>query len=113
MTHVVTENCILCKYTDCVSVCPVDCFKVGPNFLVIDPTDCIDCAVCIPECPAGAIYADTDLPEDQKHFLEINAELSKSWPVIFARTEPMQDAEKWDGVVGKLQHLDRGTVDQN
>ncbi len=65
MTHVVTENCIKCKYTDCVDVCPVDCFREGPNFLVIDPDECIDCAVCIPECPANAIFAEEDLPADQ------------------------------------------------
>ena len=62
MTHVVTENCIKCKYTDCVDVCPVDCFREGPNFLVIDPDECIDCAVCIPECPANAIFAEEDVP---------------------------------------------------
>ena len=80
--------------------------------MVIDPTECIDCAVCIPECPAGAIYADTDLPEDQQQFLAINAELSKTWPVISKQQNPMPEAEKWDGVVGKLQHLDRSTIDQ-
>ncbi len=64
MTYVVTEACVKCKYTDCVNVCPVDCFKVGPNFLVIDPDECIDCAVCVPECPVDAIYAEEDLPPD-------------------------------------------------
>ena len=64
MTFVVTENCIRCKYTDCVDVCPVDCFREGPNFLVIDPDECIDCAVCVPECPANAIYAEEDVPGD-------------------------------------------------
>ena len=76
MTHVVTENCIKCKYTDCVDVCPVDCFREGPNFLVIDPDECIDCAVCIPECPANAIYAEEDVPQDQLNFIALNAELS-------------------------------------
>jgi NAD-dependent dihydropyrimidine dehydrogenase PreA subunit len=65
MTHVVTEQCIRCKYTDCVDVCPVDCFREGPNMLVIDPDECIDCAVCIPECPVNAIYAEEDVPADQ------------------------------------------------
>ena len=82
MTYVVTENCIKCKHTDCVAVCPVDCFYEGPNFLVINPDECIDCAVCVPECPVDAIYADTDLPEDQKVFIEINADLFKIWPRI-------------------------------
>lgn len=76
MTHVVTENCIKCKFTDCVDVCPVDCFREGPNFLVIDPDECIDCAVCIPECPANAIFAEEDVPQDQVHFIELNAELT-------------------------------------
>ena len=77
MTHVVTENCIKCKYTDCVDVCPVDCFREGPNFLVIDPDECIDCAVCIPECPANAIYAEEDVPQDQLNFIALNAELAR------------------------------------
>src|SRR5256885_8318302 len=76
MPHVVTETCIKCKYTDCVDVCPVDCFREGPNFLVIDPDECIDCAVCIPECPANAIFAEEDVPADQLAFIKLNAELS-------------------------------------
>ena len=82
MTYVVTENCIKCKHTDCVSVCPVDCFYEGPNFLVINPDECIDCAVCVPECPIDAIVADNELTVGQKMFLDLNAELSKSWPRI-------------------------------
>jgi ferredoxin len=77
MTHVVTESCIRCKYTDCVDVCPVDCFREGPNFLVIDPDECIDCAVCIPECPVNAIYAEEDTPPDQLQFIQLNADLAK------------------------------------
>lgn len=77
MTYIVTENCIKCKYTDCVSVCPVDCFSEGPNFLVIDENLCIDCAICVPECPAEAIFSDLDLKKNQKIFLKINLELSK------------------------------------
>ena len=76
MTYVVTDSCIRCKYTDCVAVCPVDCFKEGPNFLVIDPVECIDCAVCVPECPVNAIYPEEDVPEDQQHFIALNAELA-------------------------------------
>ena len=88
MTYVVTENCIKCKYTDCVDVCPVDCFKEGPNMLVIDPDECIDCAVCVPECPVNAIFAEEDLPADQKPFVAINAELAKVWSTITdARSE--------------------------
>ena len=74
MTFVVVENCIKCKYTDCVEVCPVDCFYEGPNFLVIHPDECIDCALCEPECPAEAILSEDELPEDQMDFIEINAE---------------------------------------
>ena len=92
MTHTVTEACIQCKYTDCVDVCPVDCVREGPNFLTIDPDECIDCAVCIPECPADAIYAEEDLPEDQKQFIAINAELTKIWPTITDAKEAAADA---------------------
>jgi ferredoxin len=108
MTHVVTESCIRCKYTDCVDVCPVDCFKVGPNFLVIDPDECIDCAVCIPECPVNAIYAEEDVPQDQHEFIELNRELSSSWATITKRIAPAPDADYWSTVVAKKQHLDRG-----
>ena len=105
MTYVVTENCILCKYTDCAVVCPVECFHEGPNFLVIDPDECIDCDVCVTECPAEAIFAEADLPPGQEQFLEINAELAKTWPVITRKKDPLPDADKWKGVEGKLQHL--------
>ena len=107
MTFVVTENCIKCKYTDCVEVCPVDCFHEGPNFLVIDPDECIDCSLCEPECPANAIFAEDDLPDDQQHFLELNAELSRDWPVLTEKKEPLPDAEEWDGKPGKLDQLER------
>ena len=88
MTFVVVENCIRCKYTDCVEVCPVDCFHEGPNFLVIDPDECIDCTLCEPECPAKAIYPEDDVPAGQEGFLALNAELSKVWPVITVRIDP-------------------------
>ena len=107
MTHVVTESCIKCKYTDCVDVCPVDCFKEGPNMLIIDPDECIDCAVCIPECPVNAIYADVDLPQDQMKFIEINAEMSKSCEVITTKKEAPPDADDWKDVKDKLQYLER------
>ncbi len=107
MTYVVTENCIRCKYTDCVDVCPVEAFHEGPNFLVIDPDECIDCDVCVPECPAEAIFAEDDVPESQKHFIELNAELAAEWPVITEKKDPLPDAEEWDGVDGKTQYLER------
>ncbi|RQP21231.1 ferredoxin FdxA [Piscinibacter terrae] len=105
MTFVVTEACIRCKYTDCVSVCPVDCFHEGPNFLAIDPQACIDCAVCVPECPVNAIVADHELAPEQQHFLQLNATLAGQWPVINAAREPLPDAEQWAGVTSKLDHL--------
>jgi ferredoxin len=105
MTFIVTEACIQCKYTDCVAVCPVDCFHEGPNFLVIDPKVCIDCAVCVPECPVGAIVADTELTEDQREFASINARLAQTWPVINSTKEPLVDAEHWASVSPKRSHL--------
>jgi len=107
MTFVVTENCIKCKYTDCVEVCPVDCFHEGPNFLVIDPEECIDCTLCEPECPADAIHAEDEVPEDQKAFLEINRELSRKWPVITEKKDAPADAAEWDGKPGKFDLLER------
>jgi len=107
MTFVVTENCIKCKYTDCVEVCPVDCFHEGPNFLVIDPEECIDCTLCEPECPAEAIFPEDDLPPGQEKFLELNAELALAWPVITEQKEPPPDAEAWDGKPDKLEYLER------
>lgn len=107
MTFVVTENCIKCKYMDCVEVCPVDCFHEGPNFLVIDPDECIDCTLCEPECPANAIFAEDAVPEGQKHFTALNAELAKAWPVITEMGEPPPDAKEWDGVADKLKLLER------
>ena len=107
MTYVVTESCIRCKYTDCVDVCPVDCFREGPNFLVIDPDECIDCTLCVAECPVEAIYAEDDVPADQQHCTALNAELSKVWKPIVERKEPPTDADEWSAVKGKLQHLQR------
>jgi ferredoxin len=107
MAYVVTENCIKCKYTDCVDVCPVDCFREGPNFLVIDPDECIDCTLCVPECPAEAIFAEDDVPPSQKSFIALNAELAKEWLPIIERKAPPPDAEQWLGVQGKLDKLER------
>jgi ferredoxin len=109
MTHTVTEACIKCKYTDCVDVCPVDCFREGPNFLTIDPDECIDCAVCIPECPVNAIYAEEDVPADQQHMTKLNAELAKlsGWKSITKRKTPPADADDWKDKTGKLHLLER------
>ncbi|MCZ6717661.1 MAG: ferredoxin FdxA [Gammaproteobacteria bacterium] len=107
MTFVVKDACIKCKYTDCVEVCPVDCFHEGPNMLVIDPDECIDCTLCEPECPVDAICSEDDLPEDEKQYLELNAELSKTWPVINQMKEAPPDADEWKDVDDKLQYLER------
>ena len=109
MTHVVSENCIQCKYTDCVDVCPVDCFHEGPNMLLIDPDECIDCAVCIPECPANAIFAEEDVPPDQLAFIKLNAELSLAagWKSITKRKNALPDADEFNGQPGKIAALQR------
>ena len=109
MTHVVTEACIRCKYTDCVDVCPVDCFREGPNFLTIDPDECIDCAVCIPECPVNAIVPEEDVSPDQRHMIALNAELARvaGWPTINKRKAPLPDADEWKDRTEKLVHLIR------
>ncbi|MGJ8681589.1 ferredoxin FdxA [Paraglaciecola sp.] len=107
MTFVVTDNCIKCKFTDCVPVCPVDAFHEGENFLSINPEVCIDCALCVPECPAEAIYQDTELPEEQKHYLKINADLSEIWPNITELKSAPSDAEDWNGVANKLPMLEK------
>jgi ferredoxin len=107
MTYVVIENCIKCKYTDCVEVCPVDCFHEGPNFLVIDPDECIDCTLCEPECPAEAILPEDDIPAGQEHFLALNAELAQAWPVITHKKDAPPDADDWNGKPDKLALLER------
>jgi len=105
MTYVVTENCIQCKYTDCVDVCPVDCFVEGPNFLAIDPEECIDCTLCVAECPVEAIFAEDDVPEDQQEFIEINARIAKVWPIISQRKDPLPDADKFANETNKRELL--------
>jgi ferredoxin len=107
MAYVVTESCIKCKYTDCVDVCPVDCFREGPNMLAIDPDECIDCTLCVPECPVEAIYAVDDVPPDQRNFIALNAELAKLWPAIVERKAAPADADEWTKVKDKAQLLER------
>ncbi len=92
MAFVVTEACIRCKYTDCVDVCSVDAFREGPNSHVIDPDECIDCAVCAPECPVSAIYAEDDVPGHKQHFTPLNAELSRQWKPITRTKLALLDA---------------------
>lgn len=107
MTFVVTERCIKCKYTECVDVCPADAFREGPNFLAIDPEDCIDCGVCVPECPVEAIFPEIDVPESQEIFIGINSELARKWKEIVRSKPPLPDAEYWATVPHKLPFLER------
>src|SRR6516165_3340888 len=107
MTFVVTENCIKCKYMDCVEVCPVDCFHEGPNFLAIDPEECIDCTLCEPECPVEAIFSEEELPAGQEQFKQLNAELAKQWPVITEKKDAPADAKEWEDKPDKLKLLER------
>lgn len=102
MTHIVTDNCIACKYTDCVTVCPVDCFHEGPNFLVIDPEECIDCALCVVECPVKAIKTEHDLSEEESVFISLNKELSHKWPVISIKKSSLPDADNMATITDKL-----------
>ena len=108
MTYVVTENCIKCKFTDCVDVCPVpNCFREGPNFLVIDPDECIDCGVCVTECPVEAIFAEGNVAEDQQEFIALNAELAKVWKPIIEKKDAPVDADDWTKVKEKRHLLEK------
>lgn len=95
MAFVVTDKCINCKFTDCVEVCPVDCFHEGPNMLVINPDECIDCALCEPECPAQAITSEDELSEKEQVFKEINEKYSTKWPYITEHKASPFDTEHW------------------
>ncbi|WP_273429039.1 ferredoxin FdxA [Chitinibacter tainanensis] len=107
MTYVVTDACVKCKYTDCVDVCPVDCFREGPNFLVIDPDECIDCSLCVAECPVEAIYPEDDVPAEMQEYISLNAELAQSWPAIVQKKEPLPDHAEWAAVQGKIDQIDK------
>jgi len=105
MAFVVTEACIKCKYTDCVDVCPVACFHEGENMLVIDPDECIDCGVCVDECPVSAIYSEDEVPADQKDFIALNARLAAEWPSIEEGKDPLPTAEDYKDKAGKRGEL--------
>jgi len=106
MTFLVTENCIKCKHTDCVEVCPVDCFYEGPNFLAINPDECIDCGVCVPECPIDAIIEDTNLDHDITFWVDLNKRLSSKWPNISKKKPALPDAAEWNGKPNKIDLLE-------
>ncbi|MFZ5476855.1 MAG: ferredoxin FdxA [Myxococcota bacterium] len=105
MAYVVTDACVRCKYTDCVEVCPVDCFREGENMLVIDPDECIDCGACVPACPVSAIYLGEDVPEKWSAYAELNARLAKGWPMINKKRDPQADHEQWKAVEGKIAQV--------
>ena len=106
MAYVVADGCVRCKYTDCVDICPIDdCFREGPNFLVIDPETCIDCTLCVAECPAEAIFAEDEVPEEQLDYIAINAKMAKVWPAINQAKEPLPEADEWVDVADKIQYL--------
>jgi len=106
MAFIVTEPCIKCKYTDCVDVCPVDCFREGKNMLVIDPEICIDCNLCVDECPVTAIFADSELPEKWAHYVEINEKYAAEWPEIDGRKDALDTAEEFSKIESKLDLID-------
>jgi ferredoxin len=105
MAYIVAEPCINCKYTDCVDVCPVDCFYEGANFLAIHPEDCIDCGACEPECPTEAIFEEDDLPEKWQHYIELNAQFAETWPNITSKKDPLPIADDWKDVEDKDKQL--------
>ena len=105
MTYVVAEPCVQCKYTDCVDVCPVDCFREGVNFLVINPDECIDCGACVPECPTEAIFEEDEVPEKWSEYIELNAKLAESWPEISEKKDALPEADEFKDVEEKRDML--------
>ena len=106
MTHTVCQPCYDCKYTDCVAVCPVECFYMDEKMLYIDPADCIDCEACVPECPVEAIFAEDDVPDAQQAFIAKNRELAAKWKPIIERKPAPADADEWAKVKEKKQLLE-------
>ena len=107
MTYIIVSPCIDVKDGACVEVCPVDCFHEGPNMLVIDPDECIDCTLCEPECPVEAIMSEDDVPEKLHEYIALNAELAKEWPVINEMKDAPADADEWKDKTGKIKFLER------
>lgn len=112
MTFVVTESCVKCKYTDCVEVCPVDCFHEGEHMLVINPEECIDCNLCVPECPVEAIFPDEELPDAEHFFLDFNASMAQVWPVLDRKKPAPDDADAWQDVPNKRRFLSVQSSDE-
>jgi ferredoxin len=109
MAFIVAEPCIKCKYTDCAEICPVNCFYEGPNMLVIQPDECIDCGACVPVCPVNAIYAEADLPAKWSEYTQLNAQYSAKWPKIERKKDALPDADKWKDVAEKRAEFDPGS----
>lgn len=107
MTYVVTNNCISCKHTNCVDICPADAFHEGKNFLAINPEECVDCGLCVPECPEEAIVPESELDNSNIHFLVLNEKLSQQWPAIMESITPLSEHAEWSGVEDKLEYLVR------
>ncbi|MCC5913461.1 MAG: DUF3470 domain-containing protein [Balneolaceae bacterium] len=107
MAYVVTEPCVNCKYTNCAAVCPVDAFREGPNFLAIDPLECIDCDACVSECPVEAIFPDDEVPEEWEHYIDLNERLAEKWEdrVINETQDALPDADEWAEKENKLDLL--------
>lgn len=112
MTYVVAEPCIKCKYTECVSVCPVSCFREGANCLAIDPGECIDCGVCVDQCPAHAIYYERELPPRWRVYKELNAQYAAVWPLIERSKAPLPGADAFKDVLPKNHLLDPRPFDE-
>jgi ferredoxin len=106
MAYVVAEPCIRCKNTECVSVCPVNCFYEGATSVVINPDECIDCGECVPACPVGAIYAEDSLPDEWQEYVQLNARYAKEWPNISGRKDPLPDAQRWASVTNKREQFE-------
>lgn len=108
MAYIVTEPCINCKYTNCAAVCPVDAFREGPNFLTIDPLECIDCDACVSECPVEAIFPDDEVPEEWEHYIDLNERLAENWEdkIINETQDALPDADEWAEKTDKLDLLE-------
>lgn len=107
MAYVVTDPCIQCKHTNCAAVCPVDAFREGPNFLVIDPFECIDCDACVAECPEEAIFPDDEVPMEWEEYIDLNDRLSEEWEmhIINQAKDPLPEVDKWSGRRNKRKYL--------
>lgn len=113
MAHVIAEPCVKCKYTDCVDVCPVEAFREGQNSLTIHPDECIDCTLCVAQCPVGAIFIESDLPQEWSPWIDLNAKLSKVWPIISQSKRPPDDHAHWAKIHDKRSELSERSGDRD